>query len=115
MKQAGVVKWYDRKKGFGFITSTSKSTSPCLLRPASPGEELFVHMRDIETTGGRPFLDEGYEVEFVVAEFEGRRTASNVTLPSGKPVEGATSSRRGRKCTLTHTRMQGFGESSVAQ
>ena len=46
----GTVKWFDRKKGYGFITADS-------------GEEVFVHFSSI-TGAGFKFLDDGEKVEF---------------------------------------------------
>lgn len=48
--ETGTVKWFDRKKGFGFI-----------LRPG--GEELFVHYRAIRGTGHR-YLRDGQPVRY---------------------------------------------------
>jgi CspA family cold shock protein len=46
----GVVKWFDNKKGYGFITSDS-------------GKELFVHHSAIEGEGFKS-LEEGEKVSF---------------------------------------------------
>jgi CspA family cold shock protein len=51
----GTVKWFDGKKGFGFIV------------PDDGGKELFVHHSDIETDGFAN-LDDGQAVEFEVGE-----------------------------------------------
>ena len=51
----GTVKWFDSKKGFGFIV------------PDDGGKELFVHHSDIETDGFAN-LDDGQAVEFEVGE-----------------------------------------------
>jgi len=47
----GTVKWYDAKKGFGFITRED-------------GQEVFVHGSGIEKGRTHVFLNEGDEVEF---------------------------------------------------
>ena len=49
--QQGTVKWFDNKKGFGFIT------------PSDGGKDLFVHMSEIKMEGFKT-LKEGQEVDF---------------------------------------------------
>ena len=51
----GKVKWFDAKKGFGFIT------------PDGGGEDLFVHFSNIEADGFKSLV-EGQEVEFEVGQ-----------------------------------------------
>lgn len=51
----GTVKWFDEKKGFGFIT------------PEDGGADLFVHHTNIATEGFRS-LSDGQAVEFDVGE-----------------------------------------------
>jgi len=46
----GTVKWFDNKKGYGFITEED-------------GNELFVHYSDIATEGFRK-LEEGQQVTY---------------------------------------------------
>jgi cold shock protein len=48
--QAGTVKWFDCKKGFGFVTGPQ-------------GEDVFVHFSVIEGDGFRR-LDDGEPVEY---------------------------------------------------
>ncbi len=48
----GKVKWFDSKKGFGFITPES-------------GEDVFVHFSEIQAEGFRN-LEEGDQVEFEI-------------------------------------------------
>ncbi len=61
----GKVKWFDAKKGFGFIT------------PDDDGADLFVHFSNIEADGFKS-LDEGQEVEFQVEEGRKGPQATNV-------------------------------------
>ena len=51
----GTVKWFDARKGFGFIV------------PDVGGNELFVHHSDIEMEGFTK-LDDGQAVEYEVGE-----------------------------------------------
>jgi cold shock protein len=48
----GKVKWFNAKKGYGFISSDS-------------GEDVFVHFSEIQSDGYKT-LDEGQAVEFEV-------------------------------------------------
>ena len=52
--EAGTVKWFNTKKGYGFITREN-------------GEDLFVHFRNIKGRGRRS-LNDGESVTFVVIE-----------------------------------------------
>lgn len=51
----GTVKWFDEKKGFGFIT------------PEDGGKDLFVHHTNIEMDGFKT-LAEGQTVEYEAGE-----------------------------------------------
>ena len=51
----GTVKWFDSKKGFGFIT------------PEDGGDDLFVHHTDIEMQGFKN-LNDGQAVEFELGQ-----------------------------------------------
>jgi CspA family cold shock protein len=61
----GKVKWFDQKKGFGFIT------------PDDGGEDLFVHHTNILGRGFRS-LSEGQEVEYEVGQGRKGPQATNV-------------------------------------
>jgi len=79
MKVTGKVKFFDTKKGFGFIV------------PNGGGEDIFVHQTAIFARGFRS-LAEGEEVEFDMGEDEkrkGKKVAINVTGPNGSFVQGA--------------------------
>lgn len=60
----GKVKWFDPKKGYGFIQSDE-------------GEDIFVHFTSIEGEGFRS-LDEGQEVTFEIIEGKKGPQASKV-------------------------------------
>lgn len=60
----GKVKWFNAKKGYGFITSDD-------------GQDVFVHFKEIQTTGFKT-LDEGEEVEFEIANGPKGEHATNV-------------------------------------
>ena len=61
----GKVKWFDEKKGYGFIESET-------------GADVFVHYSSITGDGFRT-LNEGDEVEFEVNEGPKGQQATNVT------------------------------------
>ncbi|WP_300797113.1 cold-shock protein [uncultured Alistipes sp.] len=62
----GQVKWFDSKKGYGFIT-------------AENGKEIFVHFSGIVANGFKS-LNEGQTVEFEVANGAKGEQAVNVTV-----------------------------------
>ena len=62
----GTVKWFDARKGFGFIV------------PDEDDKDLFVHHSDIKTTGYAS-LDEGQKVEYEIGEGQKGPCATNVT------------------------------------
>lgn len=66
-KETGKVKWFNNKKGFGFIERAS-------------GGDVFVHYSAIETEGYRT-LKEGDDVEFNITEGPKGLQAENVTVP----------------------------------
>lgn len=61
----GTVKWFDAKKGFGFISDEE-------------GTDVFVHFSALQMDGFK-VLDEGDEVEFEVIQGEKGPQAANVT------------------------------------
>ena len=64
----GKIKWFNRKKGFGFIA------------PDGGGKDIFVHHSDILMEGFKK-LEDGQAVEFEVGEGKKGPCAQNV-----KPV-----------------------------
>jgi CspA family cold shock protein len=64
----GTVKWFNEKKGFGFIS------------PDSGGEDLFVHHSEVKTNGYAS-LAEGQKVDFVIGQGKKGPCATNV-VPS---------------------------------
>ena len=65
MRSRGKVKWFNERRGFGFIEQEN-------------GEDLFVHYSAIQVEGFKT-LEEGQEVEFDVIEGPKGLQASNVT------------------------------------
>ena len=61
----GVVKWFNDKKGFGFIEQEN-------------GEDVFVHFSSIQGDGFKT-LAEGQQVSFEVAQGAKGPRATNVT------------------------------------
>ena len=62
----GQVKWFDQKKGYGFITRED-------------GDDLFVHYSAIESQGFKT-LNEGDDVEFEITEGKKGLQATNVKV-----------------------------------
>jgi cold shock protein len=60
----GTVKWFNREKGYGFITTET-------------GEDIFVHHTSISEQGFRS-LEEGQKVTFDVVKGQKGMQASNV-------------------------------------
>tara|TARA_R100000306_G_scaffold62575_1_gene74037 strand:+ start:7187 stop:7822 length:636 start_codon:yes stop_codon:yes gene_type:complete len=67
-EEYGTVKWFNVKKGFGFIT-------------LDDGEEIFVHFRSIKGAGHR-HLKPGQEVRFNIVEGEKGPQAEDVSVVS---------------------------------
>jgi len=65
--EGGVVKWFNRTKGFGFIIRDT-------------GGEIFVHHRNIHGSGGRRSLKDGERVRFKVTEHDKGLQAEHVLV-----------------------------------
>jgi CspA family cold shock protein len=63
--ETGTVKWFDEKKGYGFIA------------PDNGGDDLFVHHSNIESEGFRT-LQEGQKVEYEAGTGRKGPEATNV-------------------------------------
>ena len=63
----GIVKWFNPKKGFGFI------------QPDGGGKDVFVHISALQQAGIRN-LDEGQKVSFELATANGKTSASDLKL-----------------------------------
>lgn len=73
MKKTGSVKFFDRKKGFGFIT------------PSDGGKDVFIHYSDIIGEDDFKSLFDGQQVEYEEVEGDKGTKAKNVTVV---PQEG---------------------------
>ena len=61
----GKVKWFDGKKGYGFVAETSTDT------------DYFVHFSEIQSDGYKT-LEEGQNVTFDIGEGKQGEVAKNV-------------------------------------
>ncbi|MCH7679713.1 cold shock domain-containing protein [candidate division KSB1 bacterium] len=64
----GTVKWFNPRKGFGFITSED-------------GTEIFVHKSDVDYLGHRNQLAEGLKVTYEVEKSPKGQKAIKVRTP----------------------------------
>ena len=63
----GTVKWFNTKKGYGFI------------QPDGSDKDIFVHISQLEKTGMRR-LNDGQRVAFEVYDDKGRNAAGSIEL-----------------------------------
>jgi len=67
-REEGEVKWFNGKKGYGFIRRDN-------------GEEIFVHYREIQSDApGRKFLRDGQRVRFRIGEGQKGKEAQEVEI-----------------------------------
>ena len=65
--KTGTVKWFDNKKGYGFIT------------PTNGDKDLFVHMSGIMMEGYKT-LSDNQKVSYQVGDSDRGPVATNVTV-----------------------------------
>ena len=63
----GKVKWFDAKKGFGFIT------------PDEGGKDAFLHVSALQAANISSVKD-GQAVDYELTEQRGKMAASNITI-----------------------------------
>eukprot|EP00542_Grammatophora_oceanica_P019807 CAMPEP_0194048832 /NCGR_PEP_ID=MMETSP0009_2-20130614/28692_1 /TAXON_ID=210454 /ORGANISM="Grammatophora oceanica, Strain CCMP 410" /LENGTH=143 /DNA_ID=CAMNT_0038694827 /DNA_START=58 /DNA_END=485 /DNA_ORIENTATION=- len=81
-KNKGFVKWFDPKKGFGFLSVDA-------AEEGAEGTDVFCHWSAIQGSNGFKSLADGEPVEFTAEKDEtGRLRAVNVTGPDGAAVQG---------------------------
>ncbi|MEO1067315.1 MAG: cold-shock protein [Pseudomonadota bacterium] len=64
---SGTVKWFDSKKGYGFI------------QPDSGGADVFVHISAVERAGLSALL-ENQKVEYELEERRGKTNATDIKV-----------------------------------
>ena len=63
----GTVKWFNNKKGYGFIT------------PDEGGQDIFVHISGVQKAGLRS-LEEGAKISYELLSERGKTVAGNLKL-----------------------------------
>lgn len=63
----GTVKWFNSKKGYGFI------------QPDDGSKDIFVHISAVEKAGLR-YLKEEQKISYDAVENKGKVSAENITL-----------------------------------
>ena len=74
----GIVKWFNGRKGYGFI------------EPEDGGNDVFVHVTALKDSGIK-FLNEGDKVSYELTENRGRMAAGNLTLDGESSAESSDS------------------------
>lgn len=86
--QSGVIKWFDNRRGFGFIRQSS-------------GKDVFIHYSVIEMKGFRR-LDEGEIVYYERQEGEKGPYASRV-IKTGVVIQNELTAQSRQGSVLTHS------------
>ena len=63
----GKVKWFNFKKGYGFI------------KPEDGSKDVFVHKTALKNSG-IDYLEEGQDITFEIAEENGKNSAENLKI-----------------------------------
>lgn len=63
----GIVKWFNTKKGYGFIQSDAAT------------KDIFVHVTALQQSGIRKLTD-GQEVSFDIFDDKGRPAANHISI-----------------------------------
>jgi len=74
----GIVKWFNGRKGYGFI------------EPEDGGNDVFVHVTALKDSGIK-FLNEGDKVSYELTENRGRMAAGNLSLDGESSAESSDS------------------------
>jgi CspA family cold shock protein len=64
---SGVVKWFNSKKGYGFI------------QPDDGGKDIFVHITAVQEAGIK-FLNDGQRISYELADNKGKVNAVNLKV-----------------------------------
>ena len=80
----GTVKWFNPRKGYGFIST-------------SDGKDIFVHYANISGQGGYKTLNEGDTVTFDIVEGEKGPRAENVVQKTASPKQSKDENKKNPK------------------